>query len=152
MPKSKNSLLSDVVAGLSGLFGGKRKQKDAERAYTLSGAAADAVANQPFGAFWLFLKGAPGKIHEGMTCLPQWQWPDKDKYGQAKDGSIHRRTPKIPYRVRRWRKRAAARIAKRQGHTLGYAKQVVKNIEAGVVRDVIRRKQTPEQQLEAAQA
>lgn len=92
---------------------------------------------QPFNAFWLYLKGAVGRRYPGMTHLPQWRWPDKDQYGQAEDGSVRRRTPKVPFRVRRWRKRAAARVSKRDGHTLDYARQIVNNIEKGIIRDIV---------------
>lgn len=136
MARVKRSFINAVVGALSAMLPGKK----AEGINTLAGNDKNFHGGQNFSAWWLSLKGVPGKVHPGMTVLPQWSWPDKAKYGQAKDGSIRHATPQIPFRVRRWRKRAAAKIAKQQGHTLAYAKEIVSNIERGIVRGIVEKK------------
>lgn len=138
--KSKSKFLSMMAAGLAALLpGGKGKKSEPYSVGTLGGNVTKTHGREPFSPWWLFLKGAPSRHIPGQQEIPQWRWPDKDRYGQAKDGSIRHATMQTPFRVRRWRKRAAAKIAKSGGHTIQYAKEIVKNIEAGIVRDQIKR-------------
>lgn len=149
MAKNRTSLLAKVAAGLSGIFASKPKR---ESINSLSGDTKKFHGREPFTPWWLYLKGAQSRHLPGQQEIPQWRWPDKDQYGQAKDGSIRHATFQTPFRVRRWRKRAAAKIAKQGGHTIQYAKEIVKNIEAGAIRDQIKKLDNEKQLAHANQA
>lgn len=133
--------ISKLMAGAAIALGIRSENSDISvgktRTPSLGGDVGKFHGREPFVAWWEGLKGAPSRLVKGMQSIPQWRWPDKHLYGQAKDGSIRHRTQQTPFRVRRWRKRAAARIVKDEGCTFSHAKEIVKGIESGMVRDIL---------------
>ena len=137
MARIKKSFINAVVGALSAMLPGN---KGKSRVNTLGGDTKKLHGRESFQAWWLGLKGAPGKAPAGSTVVPHWRWPDKSDYGQAKDGSIRHAKPQTPFRVRRWRKRAAARLVKANPHLVfSHAKTIVKNMEQDIVKGLVKK-------------